>query len=420
MDSVEQRGLAWIEAHQDDLIGLLRRLVAVPSPVGAEGACQAVVADAMRALCDVVDVWEPDHGWLDAHPSFFQKGTTYGGRPNVVGVLKGTGGGRSLIANAHVDVVDPGPTEGWTHGPWSGAVADGKLFGRGSVDDKAGLAAMLFVAQTLRGLGLHLAGDLILESVVDEEWGGGGTLATLHRGYRADAAIVFEPSDLDICPASRGGQAFRVTVTGKGAHPIRSYDGVSALEKSLPILTALRRLERERQERLRTPLFARYPIFAPIVIGKIAADRIPSKVPETCVFEGLMGYGPAEPYAQARRALESCVAEAAAGDAWLRDHPPVVTWLALNKEGAETSNDHPFVQTMLGAAEATGRRGTLAGFPAGCDLPYLVRQGGMPAVVFGPGDCTVAHSTDEYVSVVEVVAATKVLFVAALRWCGRS
>jgi acetylornithine deacetylase len=261
---------------------------------------------------------------------------------------------------------------------------------------------------------------LILESVVDEEWGGGGTLATLHRGYRADAAIVFEPSGLDICPASRGGQAFRVTVAGKGAHPIRSYDGVSALEKALPILAALRRLERERQERLRTPLFARYPIFAPIVIGKIAADRIPSKVPETCVFEGLMGYAPAEEYSQARHELESCVAATAAGDAWLRAHPPAVTWLALNKEGAETPSDHPFVRTVLRAAESTGRRGALTGFPAGCDLPFLVRQGGMPSVVFGPGDCTVAHSTDEFVSVAEVVAAAKILFVAALRWCGRS
>jgi acetylornithine deacetylase len=292
------------------------------------------------------------------------------------------------------------------------------LFGRGAVDDKAGLAAMLFVARGLRALGVQLAGDLILESVVDEEWGGGGTLATLHRGYRADGAIVFEPSDLAICPASRGGQAFRVTVPGKGAHPIRSYEGVSALEKAVPILAALKALECERQARLRTPLFAPYPIFVPIVIGKIAADRIPSKVPETCVFEGLMGYAPAETYREARGELESRVATAASADPWLQAHPPVVEWLALNKEGAETPTDHPFVRTMLGAAESMGRPAIPTGFPAGCDLPYLVRQGGMPSVVFGPGNCTVAHSTDEWVSVAEVVAAARVLLVAAVRWCG--
>src|SRR4030042_2793203 len=300
MIPVEREALAWVERHQAELIGLLQRLVAIPSVDGAEVACQTLVAEVMRDCCDAVDAWEPDQAWLDRHPAYFHQGTTFAGRPNVVGTVRGHGGGRSLILNAHADVVDPGPAEAWTHGPGSAVVVDGKLYGRGAVDDKAGLAGVLFAARCLRELGVSLGGDLILESVVDEEWGGGGTLATLHRGYRADAAIVFEPSDLDLCPASRGGQAFRVTVQGKGAHPIRSYEGVSALEKAVPLLAALKRLETERQARLRTPLFARYPIFAPIVIGKIAADRIPSKGPETCVFEGLMGYAPAETYQKAR------------------------------------------------------------------------------------------------------------------------
>jgi acetylornithine deacetylase len=287
------------------------------------------------------------------------------------------------------------------------------------VDDKAGLAVMLLVARCVRELGVSLGGDLILESVVDEEWGGGGTLATLHRGYRADAAVVFEPSDLDLCPASRGGQAFRVTVRGKGAHPIRSYDGVSALEKAVPILAALKQLEADRQARLRTPLFARYPIFAPIVIGKIAADRIPSKVPETCVFEGLMGYAPAETYQEARADLEGCVAQAAAHDSWLSTHPPAVEWLGLNKEGAETPAEDPFVVTLQDAFGSTeGRPPVLAGFPAGCDLPYLRRHAGIPSLVFGPGNCTVAHGSNEHVLVEEVVAACRVLVVAVLRWCG--
>jgi acetylornithine deacetylase len=300
-------------------------------------------------------------------------------------------------------------------------VEDGQLYGRGAADDKGGLAAMLFVARCFRALGVRLAGDLILQSVVDEEWGGGGSLATLERGYRADAAIVFEPSDLDICPASRGGQAFRVTVMGKGAHPVRSYEGVSALEKALPILTSLKMLERERQDRLRTPPFADFPIFAPIVIGKIAADRIPSKVPETCVFEGLMGYAPEETYTEARQDLEARVAAAAAADPWLQSHPPRVEWLGLNKEGAATPADHPFVARLAEAfAEAMGRPPRIIGFPAGCDLPYYRRHGGIPSVVFGPGNCTITHSSNEHVPGREGVAAAKVLALAALRWCGEA
>lgn len=415
----ERDVLAWIDTHADGLVALLQRLVATPSVVGAEGACQAVVAEAMRGCCDRVDAWEPDAAWLDRHPVYFHKGTSFAGRPNVVGVLAGAGGGRSLILNAHVDVVDPGPEAAWRHGPWSGAVEDGRLYGRGAADDKGGLATMLFLAQAFQALGVRLAGDLILESVVDEEWGGAGSLATLERGYRADAAVVFEPSQLEICPASRGGMAFRVTVEGKGAHPVRSYEGVSALEKALPILVELKRLEGERQERLRTPIFASFPIFAPIVIGKIAADRIPSKVPETCVFEGLMGYAPEEDYPEARRDLEACVAKAAAADPWLTAHPPRVEWLGLNKEGAATPTDHPFVQSIGEAFhEALARPPRIVGFPAGCDLPYIRRHGGMPSVVFGPGNCTITHSSNEHVPVAEVIAAAKILALAALRWCG--
>jgi len=421
MNEVERSVLQWIEQHKDKLLTQLQRLVSVPSVVGSEGACQQMVAGWMKGCCDSVDVWEPDAVWLEQHPAYFLRGTDFRGRPNVVGVVKGRGGGRSIILNAHVDVVDPGPAEAWKYDPWSGAIADGRLYGRGSADDKASLATILFVAHCLRSLRISLAGDVILECVVDEEWGGGGTLATIQRGYRADAAIVFEPSDLDICPASRGGQAFRVTVPGKGAHPIRSYEGVSALEKALPILMALKGLERVRQQRLQTRLFERYPVFAPIVIGKISADRIPSKVPETCVFEGLMGYGPEEPYGEARRELEGCVARVASGDPWLQEHPPRVEWLALNKEGAQIPTEHPLVRLISESfTDVMERPPTIAGFPAGCDLPYFNRHAGIPSLVFGPGNCTIAHSSNEHVAIDEVVSAAKILAVTILRWCGTS
>lgn len=412
--------LAWLEAHRDELVETLRRLVAIPSVVGAEAECQAAVADLFRPCCDALEVWEPDRAQLEAHPAYFHPGADFAGRPNVVGLLRGGGGaGRSLLVNAHADVVDPGPPAAWRHGPWSGAVEAGRLYGRGAADDKAGLAVMATVARCLTALRIRPAGDLLLESVVDEEWGGGGSLATLLRGYRAEAALLFEPTELEICPAARGGQAFRVSVAGRGAHPIRSYQGVSALEKALPLLAALRRLEADRQLRLRGPLFARHPVFAPVVIGKISADRIPSKVPEACVFEGLYGYAPSESYQAARRELEGAVAEAAAADPWLREHPPTVEWLGLNKEGAETPVDHPFVRTVAEAArEALGREPVLAGFPAGCDLPYYTRHAGIPGVVFGPGDCTLAHGSGECVPVEELLLAARLLALTILGWCG--
>jgi acetylornithine deacetylase len=393
--------------------------VAVPSVVGSEGACQQLVAELLEGQCDQLDVWEPDRSWLEAHPAYFQRGVGFENRPNVVATLRGSGGGRSLIVNAHVDVVETGPAEAWPHPPWSGALAGGRLHGRGTIDDKAGLAAMIFVARCLAAVKRPLGGDLILQSVVDEEWGGGGTLATLERGYRADGAIVFEPTAFEVCPASRGGMAFRVTVQGKGAHPVRSYEGVSALEKALPLIPALRALEAARQDRLRSPLFAGHPIFAPIVIGTITADVLPSKVPETCRFQGLYGYGPDEAYPSARKELEEAVAAAAAQDAWLRDHPPTVEWLGLNKEGAQIPADHPLVATLAGAFQAAaGSPARIAGFPAGCDLPFLVRHARIPGVVFGPGHPTVAHSSSEHIQVADLLTTARVLALAVLEWCG--
>jgi acetylornithine deacetylase len=419
MNQVEKDVLAWIEGHQGDLIAGLQRLVSIPSIVGSEETCQQAVAELMEASCDSVDVWEPEVAWLEGHPAYFPRGVDFKGRPNVVGVVKGSGGGRSLIVNAHADVVEPGPEEAWPHGPWSGTVAGGRLYGRGSVDDKAGLAIMILLARCLRDLGLRLGGDLILESVADEEWGGGGTLATLHRGYTADAAILFEATRLHICPAARGGQAFRVTVTGKGAHPIRSYEGVSALDKAIPLLGALRRLERDRQERFRTELFEPYPIFMPITVGTISADEFPSKVPERCVFQGLMGYSPDETYQQAREELEACIAQTAATDPWLAAHPPLVEWIGLNKEGAQTPADHPLVRLLDSCyVEVTGVPATITGFTAGCDLPYLTNYGGMPSAIFGPGDPAIAHTSEEHVEIEELMRAAKILALGVLRWCG--
>ena len=411
--------LDWIERRQGDLYSQLRSLVSTPSIVGDELSCQELVASNMRAVCDEVEVWEPDVAWLEAHPAYFPRGISFAGRPNVVGRVRGKGGGRSLVINAHVDVVETGPEEAWRFNPWSGAIAEGVMHGRGVMDDKAGLAIMLSLALGWRELGICPLGDVILESVADEEWGGGGTLATLQRGYIADAAILFEPTDLAICPAARGGQAYRVTVQGRGAHPIRAYEGVSALDKAIPLLQALRALEADRQERFRTELFAPYPIFMPITVGTISADEFPSKVPEKCVFQGLYGFSPDETYQEARLELEACIAATAAADPWLAEHPPVVQWPGLCKEGGQTSPSHPIVQLMGEAfTEITGDTPDITGFTSGCDFPYLTRYAGMPGLIFGPGNATLAHTSSEQVELADVLAAAKTLSQVILRWCG--
>jgi acetylornithine deacetylase len=416
----EKRVLDWIDAHQDRLVELLQGLVRIRSIYGQEGDAQRLVRERMGEICDSVDAWEPDAALLEAHPSFFAKGQSYAGRPNVVGILEGSGSGPSLLLNAHIDVVPAQPENEWAYGAWSAEVRDGSLHGRGSLDDKSGIAMMITVASALRECGVRLAGQLQLHSVIDEEWGGSGTLAAVQRGHIADAGIILEPVGPDIFPASRGGQAFRVCVEGKGAHPVASWTGVSAIEKAMVIISDLKKLESERQDTLRTPLFDDYPIFVPIVVGKISADLIPSKVPEKCEFEGLFGYSPQEHWSEARRVFEDRVALAASRDPWLTTHPPTVRWIGLNKEGAAIDAEHPLVLCLRDAVtSATGKTPKVRGYPAGTDLPLLVLYGRVPSVLFGV-ECTWgdSHSSTEHVELRHLVQATRSLAVTVMRWCG--
>ena len=137
---------------------------------------------------------------------------------NVLGHWKNEGNGKSLILNGHVDVVPTGLESSWTESPWSGLVKDGKIYGRGSCDMKAGLASGIFAIQILQDLGFKPNGNIMVQSVVGEESGGCGTLANIIKGYSADAAVILEPTSLKICPIQSGALTFRLTIPGRATH----------------------------------------------------------------------------------------------------------------------------------------------------------------------------------------------------------
>ncbi|MCZ2154138.1 MAG: M20/M25/M40 family metallo-hydrolase [Bryobacterales bacterium] len=200
----------YADLHADRLVAILQDLVRLPSvnnaPDGNEWACQQYVATFLRDLgWDPVQYLPTDAPGILDHPLYWP-GRKYEKRPNVAGVKKGSGGGRSLLLSGHIDTVPPGELP-WKYPPFEGRVEGGRLYGRGSVDMKCGIATNLFVAEALANTETSLAGDLTIESVVDEEFGGvNGTLAGRLMGYRAEAAIISEPSFLRVCPAQRGGR----------------------------------------------------------------------------------------------------------------------------------------------------------------------------------------------------------------------
>jgi len=418
MADLEQRVLAAIDTER--MVSFLRELIAIPSLGGHERAAQDEMAAAMRETELDVDDWDLDLPRLRTHPMFAMEVERTEGR-GVVGTLKGQGGGRSLILNGHVDVVPPGDAANWRFPPWGGTVHDGRVYGRGAVDMKGGLACALFAVKAIRDADVHLRGPILVESVIGEEDGGIGTLAACLRGYHADGALVIEPTELKVAPSQAGALTFRITVPGLSAHACVREEGVSAIEKFLPIHQALLDLERERNQGVKDPLFRRYRLPFALSLGRLEAGNWSSSVPERLVAEGRYGVAADEYPEGARRALEVAVHRAAVADPWLREHPPVIEWWGGQFHPAAIPADHPLPMTLARAcAEVSGSEAAWEGMTYGSDMRLLVHVGKTPAVLFGPGDVRQAHTANESVSLSDLRTTVRALALTALRFCGVS
>jgi acetylornithine deacetylase len=435
--ALSERVLARVDELQDELVDALSKAVQIESVnpkypgqvyddvVGGEGEVSKFFAEIYRGLGAEVDLFAIEPG-----------------RENAVGVIRGAGGGRSLIYNGHVDVVPIGDPDNWHSGsPFSGRVDADRIWGRGSTDMKSGIAAQAFAARALADCGVRLAGDLILESVVGEEVMDHecGVTATVKRGYKADAAVVSEPSSppapLAIVPASPGLLWFSVTVPGKATHAsMRAHTfragglgpavGVNAIDKGVFIFQAIRALEDEWGQTKRHPLFppGHFTIHPGVVTGGPKGVLVPFFISEYMTIEYCCWYHPDEDPEDVKREIETHVARAAQLDSWLRDNPPVLEW-KLNWPPFSIPVDHPICDAVGVAHEAAAAgtrfagRPEIHGFAAVEDVSFL-NLGGVPAISYGPGDLRVAHADDEYVLIDEVVAACKTYALLAIEWCG--
>jgi acetylornithine deacetylase len=416
LGEAEQRALAALD--HEGLLALLVRLVATPSLGGDESRAQRVVAEWLHEAGLATDVWQIDLAALAAHEQYSAEVE----RREALGVVGWVGesrGGRDLLLNGHVDVVPAGDEAAWATPPWEAVVRDGRVYGRGAADMKGGLCCALAAVRAIHDAGLRLRGRLSVASVVGEEDGGTGTLAMILRGYRADGAIIMEPTGLRVVPAQAGSLTFRLTVPGRAAHAATPDEGVSAIEKFMPLFAALHRLEAERCAAAHDPLFARYRLPWPLVITMVHAGDWASTVPASLVAEGRYGVAVGESSAAARREFEETIACAAAVDPWLREHPPAVEWWGGRFDPAATPVDDTIVTAMVDAVAAVaGQAPIVEGVTYGADLRLLVNVGGIPTVLCGPGDVRVAHMADEYVPVAELRLAAEALVLAAIRFCG--
>ncbi|WP_282141693.1 peptidase [Cytobacillus oceanisediminis] len=409
----------WLEENRQRGTRLLQQLVQEGSIRGKESSAQAVIIEKCRKLGLTLDIWEIGKEQLTKHPAFCSDRKDFSGNPNVVASLKGTGGGRSLILNGHIDVVPEGDRNDWDHDPFSGRIEDGKLYGRGSTDMKGGTVSLLLAMEAIITLGIKLKGDVIFQSVIEEESGGAGTLAAVLRGYTADGAIIPEPTNMKLFPKQQGSMWFRITVKGRSAHGGTRYEGINAIEKAMTVMTKLQELEKLRNLRIEDPLYSKIPIPIPINIGKINSGEWPSSVPDIAIIEGRMGVAPDEEMKSAEKELEQSLKEAAQNDAWLKKNPPQVEWFGGRWLPGDLEQDHPLMTVISESfEEVKGMQPAVEASPWGTDGGILSKVGNTPVVVFGPGVTEAAHDVNEYISLQEVFEAAEIIALAMMEWCG--
>lgn len=365
------------------------------------------------------------------------------GRDNACGRIKGTGQGRSLLLNGHVDVVPAAREDLWSHAPFSGQVTDDRVYGRGATDMKSGTLSAAFAAIALRAAGIELNGDLVLQGVVGEEVGDHecGTTAASLAGYTADAAIICEPTGgnedgaIDLAPVAPGLLWFSLSFEGKTAHagfrgptihPTRSghHLGVNTVDKYWVIYQALRQLEDEWAQDDRHPLYA--PGHFSLLPGVLHASPVGIDVPflladalrvEYCVL-----HNPDRSNEDVVQQIKEVVGRACNNDPWLREHPPTFEWKLLwPGYTAPTTLDlrpalaQAHIEASGGVEVASAPREE--GFFGVCDITWLAEQG-VDGLMYGPGVTQTAHAENEFVPIHQMATAVKTYALTAMNYCG--
>jgi acetylornithine deacetylase len=325
------------------------------------------------------------------------------GRFNAVGILKGAGGGRSLMWNGHMDTVGP---NGMIL-PFDAQVRDRKVYGRGSQDMKGSLAAMLSAIRTIQEAGIHLKGDIILAGVADEELASLGTEHLL-RHYHAQAAIVTEPTELRLCLAHRGFIAYAIETTGRAAHGSRYDEGIDAIIHMGRFLAELDTLEKELRQRPPHPLVGPPSLHASIIQGGTEYSTYPAH----CLLEFERRTCPGETKESVTSELQAILDQLTAADPKFQ----VALRCSLARPPFEVDPEATIVRSAARALyRQTGQAASPCGVPFWTDAA-LLSEAGIPTILLGPTGYGL-HSAEEWVDLQSCLDLAGILADVAIDFC---
>jgi acetylornithine deacetylase len=417
---LKDRILSSVDAGFAEQVDLTRQLVRIPSSRGNEHVAQDFAFRTLQDRGYAMERFAMDREAISLHPGAGSFADGHSDAPIVVGTHRPRSEvGRSLILQAHVDVVPPGPSDLWSHPPFEPWVDGDWLYGRGSGDMKAGHIANIACVDALCRIGLQPAATVYIQSVVEEESTGNGALATHLRGYRADAILIPEPEDEKLVRANVGVLWFRVKVLGEPVHVREMGMGMNAIDAAYRVIAALRVLEAEWNERKITHAFFRqepHPIN--LNIGKIAGGDWASSVPSWCHIDCRIAIYPGVSAAKARAEIEETLKCLVRNDQYFARYPPAVEWNGFFSEGY-VLNPGTTAEAVLSRAHQSSTGSALESFVA---LSYLDTRvyalyGNMPSLCYGPIAKGI-HGCDERVSLKSLKRVTGALALFVAEWCG--
>ncbi|MCM3571453.1 M20 family metallopeptidase [Neobacillus mesonae] len=381
-----QRVKGWIS--QDETVDLLRKMVqfkTVNEP-GDEKPLAEMLAGVMSSIGMEVELVDLGNN-----------------RANVIGVLKGTGEKNSLLFNGHLDTVPPGDVE-WNHGPYSGDIENGKIYGRGTTDMKGGLASMIMAAKAIKQAGAELKGDLIIAATAGEEIDSIGAFDYLHKtGLKGVGAIVIgEPSSCGINVAEKGAFWIEITTYGATAHGAFPDRGKNAIVYMNALINRLLQYQFSYEE---NPLLGHPTMNISTIKGGVKTNVVPDKCTITVDIRTVPGINHDDLIKDVEGMIEGLKGELEGFEASIQ--------ITNNRPAVETAVDHPFVKLAQDVIkEEFDRVEEPKGVNFYTDAAVFLPATHLPAVIYGPGDADMAHQPNEYVEIDSLVEAAQ--FYAAL------